>query len=346
MHPGPPQDETTRLLRSAELISELIDEDLSYFATRVGRSEPGPGALVFAAGSRAERFYIVESGDLSISREGRVIARFGPGDVVGDFDFARGALRDAEARSEGGARLLVFPAEGTSLADLVEERPDASARLLLRSIGMISSRLRSVQRLISENDPWVRELRRQSWTDSATGLATKSFLGEEVPRLLEEPSLWLLMKPDRFKDLVDAHGHAAGDAAMVAIAKVLKDEVARLGRGWAIRIKSNETALVVPRCGREEAVGVARRIVQGYTAMDLGTVTGGAPFAFTVSQAMAFWPEHEHDSKRLFDSLYGVLMRAWRDGGARVYRMRGMSGGIPEGETDRRGATALRAGRL
>lgn len=333
------------LLRGAELLAELIDEDLSYFASRCGRKALDAGELLFSAGSRAERFFIVEVGEVVVIREGAEIARFGPGDVVGDFDFARAALRDAEARALVPSQLLVFPTEGLSLSDLVRERPDSSARLLLRSIAMISSRLRSVQRLISENDPWVRELRRQSWTDGPTGLYTRSFLLEEAPNRFEAPTLFLLVKPDRFKELCDAHGHAAGDAAMVAIAGLLHDLVKGLGRGWAVRIKSNETALVVPGCRQEDAVELARGLAQGFARLDISSATGGDRFAFTASQALAFWPGDGQDPKRLFDAVYGVLTRAWRDGGERVYRIRSQAGAPPKGGTERRRPAGNPAGR-
>jgi len=344
-------------LRKASLLSELIDEDLGYFAARTGHRDLEAGAVLFSPGSKADRFWIVEGGDIEIHREGTLIARFGPGDVIGDFDFARGARRDAEARSEGGASLLVFPREGLDLSDLVRERPDASARLLLRSIAMISSRLRSVQRLISENSPWVRELKRQSWTDASTGLFTHSYLVEEAMKVLEEPTLFLLLKPDRFKELCDSHGHSAGDAAMGAIAGILREETRRLGRGWPVRIKSNETALVVPRCGGEEAVSIARSIAQAFGRIEMSLATGASAcrdFHFTASQALAFWPEHDRDARRLLDGVYGVLMRAWRDGGDRVYRMRAptgattacarASGGLPSGEEDRRRGPAAGEG--
>ena len=51
------------------------------------------------------------------------------------------------------------------------------------SLAMISGRLRATHRLIAENAPWVRELNRQIYTDPATGMWSRAFLDEEVPRL-------------------------------------------------------------------------------------------------------------------------------------------------------------------
>ena len=324
------------LLKKAELLGGLPEGDFEYFASRSGALSLGDGELLFSAGSKADRFWVVASGSIVVERDEEAIANFGPGDVVGDFDFARGAARDASARSEGPSALVEFPRSGFSLSDLVAERPDASARLLLRSVAMISSRLRSVQRLISENEPWVRELRRQSHTDAPTGLATRSFFEEELARRLEAPSLFLLIKPDRFKELVDERGHAAGDAAMSAIAALLLDTARDLGRGHALRIKSNETALIVPRCGREEAGKLVRRIARTFTSLDAGPGCEG--FHPSPSMALGFWPDNGQDPLRLFDEVYGLLQRAWRDGGGRAYMMREPSAAPPAGLPERRRA--------
>lgn len=327
-------DSPAILLRKAELLGDLLDEDFAYFSGRSGTISLRDGEILFAAGSRADRFWVVASGSVVVERDREAIARFEAGDVVGDFDFARGASRDATAKSEGPSRLIEFPRSDLSLADLVAERPDASARILLRSITMISSRLRSVQKLISENDPWVRELRRQSHTDGPTGLGTRSFFEEELAKHLEAPSLFLMTKPDRFKELVDARGHSAGDAAMSAIASLLFAVVGECGRGHAIRIKSNETALVIPRCGPDEAKRLAQRLAQGFATLDAGPSCAG--FHLSASMALGIWPDNGAEPSKLFDAVYGLLQRAWRDGGGKAYAMRNPAGGPPDGASERR----------
>jgi diguanylate cyclase (GGDEF)-like protein len=185
---------------------------------------------------------------------------------------------------------------------------------------MISSRLRSTQRLISENSPWVRELRHQIYTDASTGLWSRAFLDEEVPRSLEAPTAIVLVKPDRFKELNDAHGHGAGDQAMSLLSGILVAEAELLGRGWAIRMRSNETAVVIPRCGREEAAATARRLSDAIADINVPAAADSG-FSFTSSMAIAVWPEDGADWKRLVEDAYGLLTRAWRSGGARVLRL-------------------------
>jgi hypothetical protein len=48
----------------------------------------------------------------------------------------------------------------------------------------------------------------------------------------------------------------------------------------------------------------------------------GSGFRFTSSMALAVWPEDGSDWKRMVEDAYGILTRAWRDGGDRLYRLK------------------------
>lgn len=328
MKEGAPNLELLGLLRKAELFSNLLDDDLCYVATRTAGFGLEKGKELFRAGDEARRFFILKSGEIAIYRkrepEAEIeIARYVAGDVIGDFDFVIGSAFADRAIAESDCELLAFPAGVSGMADIERENPGAAARILLRAASMISSRLRSTQALISANSPWVRELRRRIYTDPATGLLSRAFLDEEVPKSLESPTAIVLVKPDRFKDLVDAYGHSAGDAAMSELAAILNAEIERLGRGWALRLRSNETAIVVPRCGSEEASGLARGLARAVSTLDIGASFPGCAFRFSASAAIAVWPEDGEDWPRLVESAYAALTKAWSTGGARIFRFRG-----------------------
>jgi diguanylate cyclase (GGDEF)-like protein len=327
MQTGPLAAEEAALLRGVELFSSLLDDDLAYMASRVERLRVNAGAGIFAQGENASRFYIVVAGGATIFRRSpdgkeREVARYIPGDALGDFEFAVGADFSGSARADTNSTFLVFPGGGRSMADIAFERPDSAARLLLRSAAMVSSRLRSTQSLISHNAPWVRELRRQIYTDPGTGLWSKAYLDEELPRAIERPTAIILVKPDHFKELNDAHGHSAGDAAMERMAAMLNDQIERLGRGWALRLRSNETALVVPRCSAGQATEIARLLSSLVGAVDLSRAIPGCAFTFTASVTLAVWPDDGADWRRLVEEAYAILTRAWQDGGARIYRLK------------------------
>jgi len=331
--PAPP--DLAALLKKTELFSALLDDDLESIAACTEELSLRKGEKLFSSGERARRIFFLKSGEVGIyhrdaggTKTGaeRRIASFVAGDVIGDFAFAAGAVHDAEARVDADAAVVAFPRNNESLDDLAREMPGTVSRILLHALSMISSRLRSTQRLISENSPWVRELRRQIYTDPGTGLWTRAFLDEEIARSLVKPTAIVLVKPDRFKEFVDAHGHAAGDEAMVQIALVLSSEAEKLGRGWAVRLRSNETAVVAPGCDDSEAADLARRIARRVSGIRIGA-PGRAGFTFTCSMALAEWPADGEDWKKLVEASSAVLMRAWSEGGARLYTLRQFGGG-------------------
>lgn len=314
------------LLRGSEFFSRLLMDDLYWLASKADLVDLPAGSGLFSPGEKAHRFFIIRRGSVAVSRidsagRSEEMARFVAGDVLGDFDFARGAVYDAAASCAEDSGLLVFPGGGATMADLIKERPDVSARVLLRMVAMISSRVRSTQALISNNAPWVRELRRQMFTDAATGLWSRAFLDEELGRSLEPPAAIVAVKPDRFKELCDMWGHPAGDAAMERIAGVLKNEARAMRKAWAVRLRSNEAAVVASGCGAAEAEALAARLSAAYAALDLRGIAGPEGFRLSASVGWSIWPDDGQDFKALAARTHELCAKAWKDGGGRAYRL-------------------------
>jgi diguanylate cyclase (GGDEF)-like protein len=278
---------------------------LYWLATKSGCYRIGEEEMLFKAGDRATRFFIIVEGSVGVySKENNteyIRAKFVAGDVIGDFDYAHQGAFDATARSGESSLILVFPDYKVTKQQLVNERPDVSARLLLRSVAMISSRIRATQTLISENAPWIRVLRNQMYTDKATGLRVKTFFDEEIVRKVQKlDSVALIcLKPDNFKMLCDTYGHKAGDAAMIEIAQILIGIAEKHG-GWALRIKSNETALIIPGCQEETTVSICRELADQYTRVQIPEYTGNADIRLSASIAYALWPRDGSSIKKLF----------------------------------------------
>jgi diguanylate cyclase (GGDEF)-like protein len=247
------------------------------------------------------------------------LAWFTRGDTIGDFDFARQAVYDARAEAVEDSVLLMFPGFGLTLESFIYEAPQAVTRILLCCIIMMSSRITMTHKVTVDNLSWVQELQRRAYEDPGTGLWKQSFLRDEINRILTQPSALIMLKPDRFKELNDTRGHAAGDEVMVRIAMILKTFTRRTGRGWALRFKSNETGLFINNCGAAAAKKIARSL--GKTLCDMKPLPpkGEFPvFKFSATIVWTVWPDDGQKWNSLFEDTYAALLHFWRSGGNTV----------------------------
>jgi diguanylate cyclase (GGDEF)-like protein len=111
-----------------------------------------------------------------------------------------------------------------------------AAELVVFAIAL-SSRVRLLRHESSRLATRAASLAEEARTDPLTGLANRAGLALRAQELLERPGghALMLLDLDRFKPVNDQHGHAAGDAVLVQVARRLSlavragDTVARLG---------------------------------------------------------------------------------------------------------------------
>jgi diguanylate cyclase (GGDEF)-like protein len=316
-------------IETADLFAALPEGDKKFVSAHSEIVRLPRGGRLFSAGERAGHFYMLLEGNICIIQtlpEGKEeeAARFVPGDTIGDFDFIRQAAYNARAEAGEDSLLVMFPGSGLTMDDLALEDPRAVSRLLMNSIRMMNSRIRQNRNFIVENLPGMQELRRRAYEDPGTGLLKQTFLDDELDSILEEPTALLMLKPDRFKTLVDTRGYAAGDEAMVRIAAVLKNAARRRGRGWPLRFKSNETGLVLPGADEGQAEEAARDLAATIAALEPVPPRNAHPaFNFSVTLSWAVWPLDGPDWETLFQKNYALLIDAWRAGGNRIIRCGG-----------------------
>ncbi|MDR1374538.1 MAG: diguanylate cyclase [Treponema sp.] len=316
-------------IEKVELFSSLLDKELAFVRERSGFLQLRRGARLFSQGERAEHFYLLITGAVRVFKprpggDDDEIAEFASGDTIGDFDFARRAEYDACAEAAEDAALIMFPGYGLNMDRFVLEAPQTASRIFLGAILMTTARIKSTQRLILENLSWVQELHRRAYEDPGTGLWKQSFLTDEINHILETPTALIMLKPDRFKVLVDSRGHGAGDEAMVRIAIILKNSSRRIGRGWPLRFKSNEVGVLINRCGASQAGTVAEELSASIAALSPVPAQKDIPaFSFSCTVSYAVWPEDESVWDTLFQNTYTRLLDTWRAGGSTIVRCRG-----------------------
>ncbi len=319
-------------IQKMELFSGLLKNEIDFVVSRSSFLQIRRKARLFSAGEKANHFYMLTKGAVRVYKirddgDEDEMARFTPGDSIGDFDFARGAVYDACAEALEDSELIMFPGYGLTMESFALEEPHTICRILLSSIVMMTGRIKSIRKLIVENMSWVQELHRRAYEDPGTGLWKQSFLADEINRILEDPTALIMLKPDRFKALVDSRGHGAGDEAMVRIAMILKNITRRFGRGWPIRFKSNEVGILINKCRAAQAEKIAGDLLKNIAALEPVPAQGDIPaFSFTATISWTIWPGDNAAWEKLFQGNYDLLMDTWRAGGNQIVHYTGETG--------------------
>jgi diguanylate cyclase len=175
---------------------------------------------------------------------------------------------------------LLTYGQGRSLPTIAVVCAIASIVLALVRLGLT---FREVQGLA--------ETRRLARTDDLTGLANRRHFYEQLNDRLRsrppaEPLAVVILDLDRFKEINDSLGHAAGDALLVGIGPRVID-VLRPGDLLA-RLGGDEFALFLEGAGQDEAYVIASRIVR---EIALPFVVGDMTLHVEASVGVAIWPD-------------------------------------------------------
>lgn len=156
---------------------------------------------------------------------------------------------------------------------------------------------------------------RLSQTDTLTGvqnrrqLFARLELERERAARFGEPFALLLVDVDRFRELNEAAGHAAGDAALREVAALLGREVRAVD--LVARYGGEEFAVVLPRTGPGEAAETGERLRAAVAGSGFEAAPGGR---ITVSVGGACFPGDARDLAALVDSADAALFAAKQAG--------------------------------
>jgi diguanylate cyclase (GGDEF)-like protein/PAS domain S-box-containing protein len=216
--------------------------------------------------------------------------------------------RDAALEFLRSARAQAHGESGTMPLDTTtgERREFGWYHSILADPGSEVPLLLLVGRDMTERERLFREVERLSTTDPLTGLSNRRHFDAtgqlEILRARRHhrPLSAVMLDVDRFKLVNDAHGHAAGDRVLVAVAALCVAMSRRTD--LKARMGGEEFCLLLPETSAASAQQVAERIrteLQG-----LPFEEAGRSFRVTASMGVAGHAEEE--------SLDGLLGRADR----------------------------------
>lgn len=240
------------------------------------------------------------------------------------------------------ATLLLAAAQLTGFLALLANSPAAAAQnwpsmvvfmLMLTVLSVVTSLvarsdMRQIVRqneLLAERETQLREL---SLRDPLTGLFNRRYLEETLERELRRAGRkgqglgLILVDIDHFKRINDRFGHAAGDAALCAVAALFQSAVR--GSDIVCRYGGEEFVFMLPEASLPATLRRAEEIRAG--AAQLRPEWQGLRLdGLTLSLGVAAYPEHAQDGAALLAAADAAMYRSKRAGrncvtAAGVYR--------------------------
>lgn len=121
-------------LREIPLLSDFSDGDLERLGDAFHRETFAPDSILFREGDKGDRFALVLRGEIEILKglgtpEERLLARLGPGDILGEMSLLDpSGLRSASARARGAGEWAQITQQ--DFTALLESQPTLALRLL------------------------------------------------------------------------------------------------------------------------------------------------------------------------------------------------------------------------
>lgn len=228
-------------------------------------------------------------------------------------------LSDAVAEWRVGQPSLGVPLDGPDELRTLVTAFDAMALRLQDYTGSleqkVEERTRELRNAYERLTVANRQLQELAVTDGLTGVANRRAFTDRLNLEVERarragaPLTLILFDLDRFKQLNDTLGHLEGDAALVLLARILRE--GRRGADLVSRYGGEEFALLLPETPHADGLLVAERLRAATEAAVL-------PGHCTVSAGVATLPDQAEDARALIAAADHALYAAKDAGRNRI----------------------------
>jgi len=122
------RDEKLALLKTIPMFAMCDAREVERLGMLVEEVDLPAGRVLFKQGDTAQELFIVVSGQVSVERDGTVIATSGPGEFFGEIALVAGGPRTATVTCVTDCRLLVLARR--EFHSLMDEFPSLKMRVL------------------------------------------------------------------------------------------------------------------------------------------------------------------------------------------------------------------------
>jgi diguanylate cyclase (GGDEF)-like protein len=320
MKPG-----SASVLSHVGVFSLLSAKEIELVAEHMATAEHAAGETVFREGDAGDNLYILAAGAAAVTIKlpdggAHEIARFSPGDFVGEMSIFDNAPRSASLVALEKSTLYSLSRDAFS--EVIEQHPGIALKLMYRMLNITTQRLRGTSEFVSEMVQWGEGARRRAVTDELTGVYNRRFLEDSLGTYVAEAvekgqELCLVMVDlDHFREINELYGHVIGDETIKAAAGVFKsllregDVIARYG--------GDEFVIVLPDTEPEHGTALMAQVCAEVARLELLKDKKGAITAVTSSMGVAGFPVHATDLSHLRAAADAALYRAKEGGRNRV----------------------------
>lgn len=309
------------LLKNTSILSQLNDNELESFSKLCEFIEFKKNAVIFSEGEASRSFYIVNTGKVKIinnsaEKEENIIAYFLPGEIFGEFDLFENDSRSATAIADDDTGILVFPVRDLQFEEIYMDYPEIFVKIYHSLITINAGRIRQTNKLISEKNTWIEELKNQMLVDKLTGFYNRTYLEDELPKILKQNRDNIsiaAIKPDNFKSVNDNFGHDAGDAALKEISGAVRSHLDE--NEIPVRFRGNEFLIIYLNTGLEDSIAKAKKLHSILNSVDIGKPIGDKSLSLTFSIGISGYPDHTDKMNDLVELAYSKLLEQRENGG-------------------------------
>ncbi len=202
----------------------------------------------------------------------------------------------------------------------VEASEQPGVRLTVRGRDEIAQLANGINGMLGALERSQTKLIEMATTDALTGVNNRRRFEEELAReLLEQERLGrggalLWFDLDKFKDVNDVFGHAAGDEMLIAFAEALRSETRRYSA--LARLGGDEFAMLLPGASESEALQAAERLLA--VSLSLQFSIRGREVGLSTSIGVALYPRDGATVDGLMAAADTAMYEAKRTGRGRV----------------------------
>ena len=290
----------------------LMEEWRARARTANAANRLGAGELRNAMSQLPMALFTLDRRGAFTMAEGHALERMGmrAGAVVGESIFEHWS---AKPEITASVRRALAGETVTATSDLGHATVQATYAPLRSAAGVIDGVV-AVGLDVTDQNAARKELEQVSQRDALTGLPNRAGLMRRLEAMLpaaRHETALLLLDLDRFKDVNDAIGHAAGDELLRGVGERV---FAFLGvRHQAGRLGGDEFAIVAPDTDERSATVLARTISDAIRAP---FTIGGQELYATASVGIAIGPRDGADAATLLRKAEVAMYDAKRRGSA------------------------------